>query len=135
MINIRHKIKVKNAEIVFLNKRLFNKDLSQYEDKEAVLLLKPFRNVRSDNQNRYYWGIVMKILSNELGYFPDEVHEVMKQKFLNVRNIKVCNTEYSIPESTTVQNTTEFEDYLSKIRMWASSELEILIPLPNEVEY
>ena len=135
MINIRHKIRVKNAKVEFLNKPLFYRDLSQYEDKEAVLLLKPYKDLRSDNQNRYYWGVVIKLLSDELGYFPDEIHEAMKQKFLSIRHVKIGKAEYSIPESTAMKNTTDFEDYLAKIRIWASKDLELLIPLPNDIEY
>ena len=77
----------------------------------------------------------MKLLSDELGYLPDEMHEVMKQKFLNVRDVKVGTVKYQIPESTTKLTTTDFEDYVSKIRIWAAKDLNVMIPLPNEAEF
>ncbi len=135
MINYKHKIRVINGKARFLNLPIFKKDLQQYEGLEAFLIIKPYKDNRSENQNRYYWGVVIKMLTEELGYLPEEMHEVLKQKFLISRTVKVGNTEYSIPDSSSTLNTTEFEDYLSKIRTWASQELELLIPLPNDIEY
>ena len=135
MINLKHKIKVTNGKVDFLNLPLFNKDLKQYEGKEAILIIKPYKDSRSDNQNRYYWGVVIKLLCDEIGYLPEEMHEILKQKFLSTRTVKIGGEEYSIPDSSSTLNTTEFEDYLSKIRTWASQDLELLIPLPNDIEY
>jgi len=135
MINMKHKIKVNNGKVDFLNLPLFNKDLKQYEGKEAFLVIKPYKDSRSDNQNRYYWGVVIKLLCDEIGYLPEEMHEILKQKFLSTRTVKIGNEEYSISDSSSTLNTTEFEDYLSKVRTWASQDLELLIPLPNDIEY
>lgn len=135
MINYKHKIRVINGKAQFLNLPIFKKDLQQYEGQDAFLIIKPYKDNRSDNQNRYYWGVVIKLLADELGYLPEEMHEVLKQKFLVSRIVKVGNTEYSIPDSSSTLNTTEFEDYLSQIRTWASQELELLIPQPNDIEY
>ena len=135
MIGLRHKIKVKGGKVEFLNLPLFNRDLKQYEGRDAFVVLHPYKDKRSQNQNRYYWGVVMKLLSDELGYLPDEMHEVMKQKFLNVRDVKVGTVKYQIPESTTKLTTTDFEDYVSKIRIWAAKDLNVMIPLPNEAEF
>lgn len=44
-------------------------------------ITKPKRT-RSLAENKYYWGIVIKILSDYTGFDPDEMHEVIKYKFL-----------------------------------------------------
>jgi len=41
---------------------------------------------------------------------------------------------YKYVRSTTSLSTVEWEDYMSKIRMWASSEHECYIPKPNQVD-
>jgi len=75
--------------------------------------------MRSLPENRYYWGVVLEILSNETGYTPNEMHEVCRSMFLN-ENITLQKKErteiINIPISTTSLKTVEFEEYLSKIR-------------------
>ena len=39
------------------------------------------RNNRSNMQNNYYWACIVQPLANELGYFPDEMHDTLKVKF------------------------------------------------------
>lgn len=91
--------------------------------------------MRSLPENRYYFGVVLKILSDELGYSVNEVHELTKQMFLSeviFLKTKEGVKEIHIPKSTTNLKTVEFEEYLSSIRQWASMELGIYIPTPNE---
>lgn len=94
--------------------------------------------IRSLPENRYYFGVVVKIISDELGYTREEVHEILKQKFLSeviFLKTKESVKEIRIPRSTTNLKTVEFEEYLSSIRQWASMELSIYIPTPNENGY
>lgn len=87
---------------------------------------------RSIRQNRYYWGVVLKIVADELGYFPEEMHHCFATMFLK-KIIKIGDREVETYNSTTRLKTDEFEDYLEKIRIFAAKELGIIIPLPNEV--
>jgi hypothetical protein len=85
---------------------------------------------RSDRQNRYYWGVVLKIIGQELGYLPDEVHQLMAKNFLSYEN-----KGDMFVKSTTKLKVAEMEDYLETVRRFASMELSIYIPLPNETEF
>lgn len=82
---------------------------------------------RSLDQNEYYWGVVLNIVSKELGYQTDEMHEVFRYKFL-----QDTIWDFEILRSTKDLSTTEFEDYLEEIRFYCNTELWIYIPLPNE---
>lgn len=88
---------------------------------------------RSNPQNRYYRGVVVPLLSQETGYTTDEIHEILKYKFL-YRQATLGEKELGYAVSTTELSTAEFEDYLSRIRTWASADLSIFIPEPNEYE-
>jgi hypothetical protein len=93
--------------------------------------------IRSLQENSYYWGVCLKILSEDTGYTPNEMHEVCRSMFLNEKVMLKINgkmQEKTIPISTTGLTTIEFEEYLSKIRQWASIELSCYLPLPNELE-
>jgi hypothetical protein len=89
--------------------------------------VKKHKSQRSLNQNAYYFGVVLDILSKHTGYEIDELHEILKFKFLRRRNEK--GMEYV--KSTAKLNTADFEDYLDKIKRWSAQELSCVIPDPN----
>ena len=88
--------------------------------------------IRSNPQNRYYWGVVIDILSSELGYTPEEIHEILRYKFIPKRDILIKDDDFKISRSTTSLTTVEMENYLSSVREWASIYCGINIPEPNE---
>jgi hypothetical protein len=88
---------------------------------------------RSSHQNRYYWGVVVAMLSEYTGYEHEEMHDALKLLFLR----KPAHAP-GLPDtlrSTSDLSTKEFEDYLERVRRWADIELSIIIPLPNEIEH
>lgn len=106
------------------------KKLASLPDGMYFVDIRESKKSRSLQQNRYYWGVVIDILSRDTGYYPEEIHQLMAKKFLSYEK----KGEVFV-KSTTMLSTTEFEEYLSKIRIFASMELGIFIPLPNEVGY
>ena len=112
--------------------KLFNV-LKSLSGKHSISIEK-FRDGRSTNQNRYYWGIIVNGLASEFGYFRDEIHQLLRQKFLSYtrENPKTGTTEHFV-RSTTDLTTDEMEEYLESIRVWALSEFSVYLPLPNEI--
>lgn len=100
--------------------------------KPITIIVSKKKKKRSLNQNSYYWGIVLKIIGDELGYFPEEMHKCFATMFLK-KFIEIGGQCIETYGSTTKLKTGEFEDYIQKIRIFASSELGILVPLPNEI--
>jgi hypothetical protein len=86
---------------------------------------------RSQKQNAYYWGVVLKIMGDEIGYLPDEVHQLMGKQFLSYER----SPGELFLKSTSKLSTVEFEDYLANVRRFAATELSIMVPLPNETEF
>jgi len=91
--------------------------------------------IRSTPENKYYWGVVVKILSDELGCTSNEVHEVLKELFL--KTPKYLKTKEGLREIWVTKSTAsltigDFEEYLEKIRQWASIEMGYWIPEPWE---
>ncbi|MDP2654910.1 MAG: hypothetical protein Q8Q08_12890 [Candidatus Omnitrophota bacterium] len=100
------------------------------EGADAKVIVRRYRKDRSNNQNKYYWAVPVKILADAFGYFPDEMHEALKFKFLRLTDGPLERTR-----STASLSTVEKEEYLARIRTWALTEHGIRIPLPNEVDY
>jgi len=87
---------------------------------------------RSIEQNGYYWGIVINMIAEEMGHTPDEVHQILAKMFLKIKEVEIDGVIYAITKSTTKLKTDEMEEYLEKCRRYASINLHIVIPLPNE---
>ena len=95
------------------------------------------KNNRSNMQNNYYWACIVQPLANELGYFPDEMHDTLKVKFARLwQSIEVNDKQIGLQKvkSTAKMNSKEFEIYADQIRIWALTELNIKLMLPNEYE-
>lgn len=121
--------KVEKGKLVLMNPEMFEAHVRSLEG-DVTLTIKRRRKDRSNEQNKYYWGVVVKILGDSFGYLPEEMHEALKLKFLLVEDRPLKTVK-----STAGLSTVEFEDLMTKIRMWAQTEHNIYIPLPNEVEY
>ena len=102
---------------------------------DYVVEVKKQKNNRSMMQNNYYWKCIVQVLAEELGYFNDEMHDTLKVKFASEwQSIEVNNKTIGLQtvNSTARMNTKAFEIYAETIRIWALSELNIRLMLPNE---
>lgn len=96
--------------------------------KDVKITIQSLSKKRSLNQNDYYWGVVIPYLLETIKYTDkDSLHHYIKTEFL---------ADYTTPiptvKSTTDLTTVEMEEFLTRVRQWASVEYGIYIPLPNE---
>lgn len=120
---------VECGKLKLRNRESFEKYVANLSGDVQVIVRRP-RKPRSDQENRYYWAVIIKILSEETGYFAQEIHEALKIKFLQIEGAR-----FPVAKSTSDLSTSEAEDYYSKIRIWASAELNCYIPEPNQVSF
>ena len=102
---------------------------------DYMVKVKKQRNNRSNMQNNYYWACIVQPLAEELGYFPDEMHDTLKIKFSSEwQSIEINERQIGLQtvNSTARMNTKEFEVYADQIRIWALTELGVRLMLPNE---
>lgn len=112
--------------------------LSRMEGKRIILTVREQKRRRSLNQNAYYWGVVVEMVTGmfrEAGnnVNPEEVHEFLKLRVGKLSRVMVTPHGEVVKSlaSTTSLSTQEFEVYLEKVRAWAA-EFGLVIPLPNE---
>lgn len=104
---------------------------------DYIVDVKKQRNNRSNMQNSYYWACIVQPLAQDIGYFPDEMHDILKVKFASEwQSIEVNDKQVGLQvvNSSARMNTKDFEIYADQIRIWALSELGIRLMLPNEYE-
>jgi hypothetical protein len=125
--------KIEKGKVLLDNPNRYLVQLSKLEGQRVEVVLRKQRAARSNNQNSYMWGVVYEIISEHLGYSTEEIHEIMKYKFLRA-TMGGGGKVYELVKSTAKLNTAEMETYLENIRRFAATELNCFIPLPNEVE-
>ena len=102
---------------------------------DYIVKVKKQRNNRSNMQNNYYWACIVQPLAEELGYFPDEMHDTLKIKFSSEwQSIEINERQIGLQtvNSTAKMNSKDFEVYADQIRIWALTELGVRLMLPNE---
>lgn len=113
--------KVSQGRIKLDNPGRFKEYLASFEGKKIELVLRERTVERSDRQNAYYHGVVVKMISDKTGHDPEETHQNLKEHFKII--------------TTTKMKTTEFQEYIERCRRFAAEFLELNIPDPNQVDY
>ncbi len=122
--------KVKDGKLKLDAPQSYLVELSKLEGQRIELTIRKERHVRSLNQNKYYWGVIIEILSNNFGYDKEEMHEALKFKFLK----KHEDTNLVTVGSTARLSTAEFTEYIDEIMRWSSTEYQIVIPSADGIE-
>lgn len=124
---------VEKGELRLIGRDRFKQYLYTLNGKEVQVTVSLKGRARSERQNKYLWGVVYKLLSDYFGYTPDEMHELMKQKFAPKKEKKMGDEILLIPCSTTELLTINFNEYLEQIKQFGA-EHNVIIPDPEKVK-
>lgn len=122
--------------VIQLNRNTLKQLLSGRQDCEVEIVIERKHATRSVQANRYYWGVVLKAISEFTGYDANETHEAMKALFLP-KELTFCDGngevqgEIVIGGSTRKMNANEFYDYVERVRRFAAEKLSLNIPDPD----
>ncbi|MDA7514223.1 hypothetical protein N8508_00380 [bacterium] len=126
---------VKNGSIS--NSASIRNAIHSFEGKRIEISIQIAKKKRSVEQNRYYYGVVVPIVTAALidsgvRVTDGNTHDFLKLEFLKY-DVPTENGEYiTMVKSTTELSTSEFMDYTAEIQQWAAEFLGIEIPNPNE---
>lgn len=101
----------------------FDQALIPFEGRQVSIALSKRQSIRSLNQNSYFHGVICELISEKTGYEPEEVKEILKQKFLLIddSNMPRCRPTSSL-------NTEEMSRFIEQCIRWAAMELQLVIP-------
>ena len=85
--------------------------------------------VRSNQQNAYWWGVVIPLIAEASGFTDDEAHDALKAKFLGQDDLTTGLRKIG---STAKLDTRQFTELIDQVRQWAQDFLTVYIPAPNE---
>jgi len=104
--------KIKQGKLT-LDDNLGFRDYLRLIEGDVHLEIKPAEKVRSPQQNAYY-RVIIRILSKELGYTEQEMHETIKEKY-DIGSTKQLSVE-------------EFTELIEIIKRWAVTDMGIVLP-------
>jgi hypothetical protein len=134
MITPKFSATINERKLKINDQEMFLTYLSQFKegDKLTVSIAKR-QKIRSDQANRYLWGVVYKIASMETGHTSDEIHEVYKRKFLPAKFVEFNGMTFKMPGSTAGLNTVDFWEFTNRVIV-DLSQMGMFIPSPDSVE-
>lgn len=127
---------VRSGRLEVRQRQSFTAALKRLKDGEVSITIARKRAARSTQQNRWYWGVIVEMLSEHTGFTPDEMHDVLKAKFLP-KKLAVTDGngeikgEFVIGGTTTRLNKLEFGEFCEAVRRWAAEDLGLVIPDPD----
>jgi hypothetical protein len=115
-------------------------DVNNYYQKgqtdELVITVKRKKKVRTNPQNKYYWGyIIPTCLTFYKSNLPALMSDVLKAiKFDVTKEFvhEIFKMMFNKGKSTTKNDTEEMEDMATHIRAYMQQEHELILKLPNE---
>lgn len=123
--------KVKNGKFIADIADAFKKAFYPYEGRSVKIDVKELRDTRSNQANRYYWGVVIAAIADYMGERDAEaVHDLMKVE-CNPRFVTQGKKTFRFGMSTKL-DSKEFWDYVERVRQFGAIECGIYIQNPNE---
>lgn len=115
--------------LVVESKMWYQHQLNKFPDGTKVTLEVHTRKAkRTEQQNRYYWGVYLPLIAKETGEGDlDALHELFKGKFLSEGVVEVLGQKVRKKKSTTELGVGEFCEFIMNIE----SETQVAAP-PTE---
>lgn len=103
--------------LVVLSRDYYQHQLNKFPDKTKVTLEVHTRKAkRTEQQNRYYWGVYLPLIAHETGEADlDALHELFKGKFLAQGVVEVLGEKVRKKKSTTELGVGEFCEFIINI--------------------
>lgn len=88
--------------------------------------IEEYAPARNAQQNRRLW-LIYNMIAKHTGHDPDEIHELMKEKFLGTRVVEICGERATVSPSTRRLKTKEFAKYMDEVENWTLEKLGIFL--------
>lgn len=119
------------SDLAFEDVVSWKQEILNHRGKKVAITMEPRRKYRSGKENRYAHAVVFTMIAEEMGCEMEEAKDALKFEFLR----------YQLPsglwtmKQTANLSTVEFEEFMSKCRMLASTMFGCYVPKPNEVDF
>ena len=121
--------KIVNGKIIFDDRAKFLNDIAEFDDDiKIVIEIREAKDIRTNAQNRLWWKWI-ELISQETGNEKQEIHSILKYKFL-LKEEMIDGELHQGLKSTTTLTKEEFGKLTQDVFYWANDTFNI--NLPNE---
>lgn len=134
-------VAVLNNEILFADPDGFHEHLIPLEGRDNLqLIVKRKVKPRSRQIEKYYHAVPIRMIAAEMGITDEEAHDMCKNMFLreekSYERKDGVMVRYTRTGSTTELGDKRYYEYVfDEVVPWASRELNLYIPHPNEADW
>ena len=121
------------------NRNIVLDAIKSFNGFDVVLTIAKAKKKRSNNQNAYYWGLLIPLTQNAIKtewgeiWSKEKTHDFYKLHFNYIEKVNENTSEViKIPKSTTDNTTTQQEEYHTQIREFLKDWFNVTAPLPND---
>jgi hypothetical protein len=131
---------IRDGKLYLLHRDELNHTVSLWPDCRVTLALEQAKNPRSLALNAYWWAVCVHHVSEETGYRPQDVHDMLKELHLPrrlhaMRRGPICwRCARVIGGTTTTISNDEMQMLCADTQEWAANALHIHIPDPNQTD-
>lgn len=103
-------------------------------EKPWAITIEPYKKRRSLSQNALMWKWLEEVVAHvheTTGQDKEDIHEFFKRQFLTPKVNEVFGVVVKT-WSTKELKTAEMSTYLDKIYAWVTTELGLLLPVPQD---
>jgi len=99
------------------------------------VIVRKRRTQRSLDQNAYLHAVPIPILADHFGYTIPEMKLVLMGECWGWHREKITGRDLPLKPSTSEMSVEECSQFIEWVIPWAATNHQVLIPLPNEVDY
>lgn len=129
------------GKLLLANRESFYNEIKQLANRRVYLTVSEERPTRTNEQLRYWFGVVLKMITDYIletqgqNVSVEDMHEYYVQKGYFGLESKMINNEIIIIHNRSKKvNTKQFSEVVEKVKMeWA--ERGLVIPDSNEINY
>ncbi len=132
-INIKHPGTFKDGKFIPDNPDQLKRDILSMDGKKGYLVCMPYKKMKSNQQQKYYFAVIVKMLGEYWGYSIEEAHQAISMEHLKY---KLNDKALPLIKSTKLSewSTDEWERYTEFLRIWAANTFGVVIPNPDEID-
>lgn len=124
---MKYSVKISKGKIIYdTNIKLVEYIQTISDDTIADITITLKEDSRSNKQNKLWWTWA-QIIGDTLGYNKNEIHDILKVKFLTREYIEDGVTKKYV-KSTSTLSKTEFTKLTNDVFFWANDTLNINLP-------
>ena len=133
--------KISEGQLWIINRPRFDEDILTQNDMNVKMTVEQIVPSRSQQQLRYYYGVVVPMVHERLRFLGWDVNKEDTHRYLTDRFIydEIPNSEtgeiIKVPKSMSEGGGVDkwdFSEIKESIQRWAKQDLDIYIPDPNE---